>query len=141
MKLDSIDLTLDFVLHDNYGLSTPSSTTEETKSHGRKISSIPGLVALAFAQGIDVLNESGSSSYDQIHLTAGASSTLRVFNLRPHYGRSITSTKNNEYRAVVSKHLSKAITEDETRRYDAVARELLILSHPPIAQHKYPLIL
>ena len=98
MELDSIDLALDFVLHDNYGLSTPSSTTEETKGQGRKVSSIPGLVALALAQDIDVLNESGSSSYDQINFTAGASSTLRIFDLRPHYGRSVTSTKNNVLR-------------------------------------------
>jgi serine/threonine protein kinase len=36
---------------------------------------------------------------------------------------------------VVSKHLSKAVFEDESRRFDAVVREMIVLSHPPVVTH------
>jgi serine/threonine protein kinase len=135
MDIDNANLALDVVLHETYGVSALNQSSQRLKSHRRQwqVKDIPGLIALALARGITILNESANSSHDRIDSAKGLSSTVRIFDLKSGYAP--TGSKYREGQTVVSKHLSKAVFEAETRRFDALVREMVMLSHPPIADH------
>jgi serine/threonine protein kinase len=135
MDVDNANLVLDVALHETYGVSALNQSSQRLKSYRRQwqVKDIPGLIAVTLARGITILNESANSSLDRIDSAKGLSSTVRIFDLRPGYAP--TGSKYREGQTVVSKHLSKAVFENETRRFDAFVREIIMLSHPPIADH------
>jgi serine/threonine protein kinase len=135
MDVETSEIVLKVTLHETYELSKLIPSHEWLKSHRNKwqVRDISGLIALALACGITIFNDSANSSFDRIDSTKGLSSTIRIFNMRPGY--AAIGRQNEEGRSVVSKHLSKAVIEDESRRFDAVVREMIILSHPPVAAH------
>jgi serine/threonine protein kinase len=135
MDVDNANLVLNVALHETYGLSALSQSSQRLKSHRRQwqVKDIPRLIALALARGVTILNESANSGNDRIDSAKGLSSTVRIFDLKP--GCTPTGSKYRDGQAVVSKHLSKALFETETRRFDALVREMIMLSHQPIADH------
>lgn len=136
MDFDTATLVLDVTLHETYGVSALNPSSERLKSHRRqwRVKDIPGLIAVALARGITLLSESANSSPERIDSAKGFSSTVRIFDLRPGYAP--TGSKYREGQAVVSKHLSKGVFENETQRFDALVREIIMLSHPPITDHR-----
>jgi len=128
---------LDIIIHENYGISLASQNATQRSIEAPKIENIAGIVALALGLGVPVLAESGNARLERTNLAAGFSSRTSVFKLQENLVE-LQQTLPAAYggRLVVSKHLPKAGAEEESRRYDALVRDIICLSHAPILAHE-----
>jgi serine/threonine protein kinase len=129
-----METSYDLVLHDNYGLSSAEASSQRS-TKTPEINSVAGVVSLALQLGVPILNQSGNSRLERTNLAAGVSSKTSVFKLQS-YLTGLNDT-NSTYggKLVVSKHVPKGHAESESQRYDALARDMVFLSHDPVAQH------
>ena len=126
----------DVIIHENYGVSFASQNTTQRSSGAPKIENVAGIIALALELGVPVLAESGNSQVERTDLAAGVSSRTAIFKLQENLVELQQTVPAYGGRLVVSKHLPKAYAEEESRRYDALVREIICLSHAPILAHE-----
>jgi Protein tyrosine and serine/threonine kinase len=129
-----METSYDLVLHDNYGLSSARASSQRS-TKAPEINSVAGIVSLALQLGVPILNQSGNSRLERTNLAAGVSSKTTVFKLQSHLAALKDTNSNYGGNLVVSKHVPKWYAESESQRYDALVRDMLFLSHGPIARH------
>jgi serine/threonine protein kinase len=130
----AMEASYDLVFHENYGISDALVRVTQRSTKAPDINNVSGILSLALELGIPILNESGNSRLDRTNLAAGASSKTSIFKLQDHLG-NIENNATYGGKLVVSKHVPKGLVESENQRYDALVRDILFLSHDPIAQH------
>jgi serine/threonine protein kinase len=130
-----METSYSFVLHENYGLSSTSQRATQVSTKAPKIENIAGIVSLALGLDIPILKESGNSRHERTNLAVGASSRTSVFTLQKDLiGLGFTES-TQDGKLVVSKHIPKGHVESEDQRFEALVRDMLFLSHKPVAQH------
>lgn len=124
------------IIHENYGVSLASQNATQISIEAPKIESVAGIIALALRLGVPVLAESGNSRVERTDLAAGVSSRTAIFKLQENLVELQQTVPVYGGRLVVSKHLPKAYAEEESRRYDALVKDIICLSHAPISAHE-----
>lgn len=131
-----MELPLDVIIHENYGISLASQNAAQRSIDAPKIENVAGIIALALRLGVPVLTESGNSRFERTDLAAGASSRTAIFKLQENMVELQQTVPAHGGKLVVSKHLPKAYAEEESQRYDALVRDIICLSHAPILAHE-----
>jgi serine/threonine protein kinase len=122
-------------LHGNYEFST-ASPIPQISTKAPNIKTISGLLALAQELNLQVLSESENARTERVGVMAGASSRVSILKLkRDIVVTPLVSQASSKGQLVISKHIPKGEIDDESKRYEALIRELLVISHPPIVSH------
>lgn len=129
------DAGFEVCLHDNYEFST-ASPISQISSKAPKIKTISGLLAFTQELDLQVLSESENARTERVGVAAGASSRVSILKLKRDIVKTpLINRASSKGQFVISKHIPKGEIDDESKRYEALIRELPILSHPPIASH------
>ncbi|KAF5720739.1 serine threonine kinase, partial [Fusarium mundagurra] len=125
----------DLVFRENYGLRSSSQRGTQISTKAPKIENVAGIVSLAIRLGISILRDSGNSRFERTNLAAGVSSRTSVFPLKRGVVELDPTESPRDGKLVASKHIPKGHVESEEKRYEALVRDMLFLSHEPIARH------